>query len=1266
MAQCSITTARFPAPTAPSRQTRSRASTPAGGAVYNLGDAAAGTLGLLNTILANTPSGNTDCASTTNNGGTQTVTGGNSLIESNSSCGTPVSASDPALGALANNGGKTSTFAITTASPAYNTGTNTGCPSTDQRGYARPVGTCDIGAYEYGTPDLRMLKTASAAAVVTSSAITYTLTISNSGPHAAASAVVTDQLPSGVSFVAASTSLGSCTQASLLVTCNLGFLNTDALSGTRMVTISVNAPASTGTITNTGYVSVTTEATPADNKSSVSVVVTSRPVASAGPDASPTVNALVTLNGSASSDPDGNIPLSYLWQQTGGPAVTLSSVSVAQPTFTAPATPAVLTFTLVVTDALGFADLTPDSVVISVIDNAITGLTSASSSPTRLTDATFFTASLATGSNVVYNWNFGDGNFGSGATAIHTYAAIGSYSVLVTATNSAGSQSSALSAQVTNAAPLANAGADQTENVDALVTLAGGASSDPDGHTPLTYQWQQTSGSAVTLSSSNAAAPTFTAPGTPGTLVFVLTVTDTTGLVDATPDSVVITITDVALSALSALNDSPTVLGAATMLTASISAGSNVVYAWDFGDGDTGSGAVATHTYANTGVYTAIVTATNGAGSISASTQATITNDRPQADAGADQTVSVDSAVTLAGTGSNDPDGHLPLSMFWQQTSGPAVTLSSAAAAAPTFTAPSAPAVLVFTLAVTDARGLAALSTDVMTVTVIDIGIGGLSATSSSPTRLSDSTALTSTVANGSGVTYVWNFGDGSATQAGANATHTYTEAGSFTAVVTATNGQGAVTASTVVVVTNLAPVSDAAADQSVNVAAAVTLDGSASSDPDNHTPLSVRWQQTGGALVVLSDATATAPTFTAPSTAGVLTFTLLVSDAHGLADATPDEVVIAVTDIAVGGLSAINNSPTTLGDATTFTASITAGTNVTYTWDFGDGSPVATGAVITHEYALVGNYSATVTASNTASDMMTTTLAVITNLAPVADAGPDQTVAVASVVSLNGSASTDADGHLPLHYVWTQTGGPSATLDDANLSTPVFTSPAVSAVLTFTLAVSDARGLAAAVSDTVVITVVDIGISGLTAQNSGPTRLDDATLFTVTITAGSGVTYAWDFGDGSPLESGMAASHVYTAAGSYNAVVSATNAHGTVSASTVAAVVNAEPVPNAGADMSATVGSLVTLSGALSADPDGHLPLYYYWDQIGGASVVLSNPSALAPTFTAPITSGQLTFMLRVWDGHGLVSSTPDTVVVNVTQGPFSFHVHLPMVFDN
>ncbi|MCB9423217.1 MAG: hypothetical protein H6667_25700 [Ardenticatenaceae bacterium] len=94
--------------------------------------------------------------------------------------------------------------------------------------------------------------------------------------------------------------------------------------------------------------------------------VNDAPVSSAGPDQYVATNNVVTLNATGSTDVEGDTPLTYLWAQTGGTAVTLSDDTAAMPTFTAPAAPSLLTFTLTATDSQGLADPTPDSMFVSV------------------------------------------------------------------------------------------------------------------------------------------------------------------------------------------------------------------------------------------------------------------------------------------------------------------------------------------------------------------------------------------------------------------------------------------------------------------------------------------------------------------------------------------------------------------------------------------------------------------------------------------------------------------------------------------------------------------------------------------------------------------------------------------------------------------------------------------------------------------------------------------------------------------------------------
>ncbi len=90
-----------------------------------------------------------------------------------------------------------------------------------------------------------------------------------------------------------------------------------------------------------------------------------------------------------------------------------------------------------------------------------------------------------------------------------------------------------------NAAPVAEAGSAQSVTTGDTVTLNGSGSTDSDG-TIVSYAWSQVSGTSVTLSSTSAQQPTFVAPGSAGTLVFSLTVTDNDGATGT--DTVTITV----------------------------------------------------------------------------------------------------------------------------------------------------------------------------------------------------------------------------------------------------------------------------------------------------------------------------------------------------------------------------------------------------------------------------------------------------------------------------------------------------------------------------------------------------------------------------------------------------------------------------------------------------------------------------------------------------------------------------------------------------
>lgn len=146
----------------------------------------------------------------------------------------------------------------------------------------------------------------------------------------------------------------------------------------------------------------------------------------------------VTLNGAASSD-DGTISL-YQWQQDDGSVIATGvtvSVSLAVGSHT---------LTLIVTDDQGLQD--NDQVAITVLPK--NGGANAAPTASFTVDCTALscgfdasTSSDSDGSIVSYDWDFGDGNLGSGAIVNHTYANAGRYNVTLTVSDNAGASDTA-------------------------------------------------------------------------------------------------------------------------------------------------------------------------------------------------------------------------------------------------------------------------------------------------------------------------------------------------------------------------------------------------------------------------------------------------------------------------------------------------------------------------------------------------------------------------------------------------------------------------------------------------------------------------------------------------------------------------------------------------------------------------------------------------------------------------------------------------------
>jgi len=282
-----------------------------------------------------------------------------------------------------------------------------------------------------------------------------------------------------------------------------------------------------------------------------------------------------------------------------------------------------------------------------------------------------------------------------------------------------------------NHPPKANAGPDRRVIGGTEVTITG-VGIDPDGD-PLTYSWKQLSGDKVTFDGTNAAI-TFTAPevvsGETKRVILQLTVTDTLNqsdsdrvtllvvapnnkpIVDAGPDQTLDenTLGSVFCSAFDVENDPLTYMWT--------SASSDLVL-------DDPTNPATTFTAPSVVQSKQVVltcTVSDGLFTVSDSLTLTIQNTLSLpivADAGPDQIVNEEVKITLDGSDSFDPEGQV-LHYAWTQTSGEAVTISTADSVKASFTSPTVAngevKVLVFELRVYDDYGRESFDSVVITV----------------------------------------------------------------------------------------------------------------------------------------------------------------------------------------------------------------------------------------------------------------------------------------------------------------------------------------------------------------------------------------------------------------------------------------------------------------------------------------------------------------------------------------------------------------------
>ena len=254
----------------------------------------------------------------------------------------------------------------------------------------------------------------------------------------------------------------------------------------------------------------------------------------------------------------------------------------------------------------------------------------------------------------------------------------------------------------------------------------------------------------------------------------------------------------------------------------------------------------------------------------------------------------------------------------------------------------------------------------------------------------------------GDPLTYLWTFGDG-VTSTTQNPTHTYSDNGVYPVTLSVDDGHGPVTVNTTATITNANPVPTASvANASVTCGQLASFTGTFTDAGiiDQTWTWSIGWGD-GSPVTTGSNALMATPITAAhnyATNAGTFSITLTVTDKDGgIGSATTSEVNSCRPNrppvpIANGPYFGVEGSLVSFNSTGTGDPD---GDVLTYSWNFGDGSPSATGSNPTHTYKDNGVVPVTLTVDDGHGHAATVnTTATITNVAPV----PTLTTSTANV----------------------------------------------------------------------------------------------------------------------------------------------------------------------------------------------------------------------------------------------------------------------------
>jgi PKD repeat protein len=516
---------------------------------------------------------------------------------------------------------------------------------------------------------------------------------------------------------------------------------------------------------------------------------------------------------------------------------------------------------------------------------------------------------------------------------------------------------------------------------------------------------------------------------------------------------------------------------------------------------------------------------------------------------------------------------------------------------------------------------------------------------------------------DGTLVSYAWDFGDNTPAVTirppQTQVAHAFTRSGIYRVTLTVTDSDGASMSYSKDVRVNQPPVASFIwSPEKVNSGEEITFDASGSYDPDGQI-LSYSWDFGDGRT---STGMQVSQRYT---TGGDYTVRLVVRDNDGAMGTLTRTVHVNLPPSA--RFSWLSRVPQ-IGEVVQFDGSSSSdpdGQVVSYSWDFGDGSPVEFGVRVSHAYSAPGTYTVVLTVSDDRGLTGVSRQAVRVNAPPVAafewsPTIPSAGVSVTFTAVRDRTLSYDPDGTI-VSYTW-DFGDRTPPVTIKAPATSVAHAYAQCGSYTVTLTVTDSDGAMATASR-------DLGVncSPVAAFDWSPKEPDRGEAVTFDASSsydrdGTIASYSWDFGDGTPSVTirDPQVTHEFSRYGTYTVRLTVRDDHGAPGiVSAIVKIVDRIPPTSV-----ASVPSLVCPHGwydrpvtimLIASDNDAVATIQY---RVNSGSI-----RSVSGTSAGVLIERDGIYTVEYWatDRSGNEESPHNTIVVSVDQVPPTITIRVP-----